>query len=59
MHSSTQYESGTMDTADPIELITYLALNKDRNFCLSQPDFCQTMQVFSIKKKKQSSHCFD
>lgn len=41
-----------MDTENPIQFITYLALNKDRIFHLSQADFCQTMQVFSVERKK-------
>lgn len=40
-----------MDTESPIQFITYLALNKDRIFHLSQADFCQTMQVFSVERK--------
>lgn len=48
MCSSTQYESGAMGAADPVELITYFALNKDRIFHSSQPDFCQTLQGFSL-----------
>lgn len=44
MHSWTQYGWGTMSTVGPIQLITCLAQNKDRNFHLSQPDCCQTRE---------------
>lgn len=45
-----------MGTVDPIQLITYLAQNKDRNFHLSQPDCCQTREVFCLQREKQTSH---
>lgn len=45
-----------MGTVDPIQLITYLAQNKDRNFHLSQPNCCQTREAFCLQREKQTSH---
>lgn len=58
MHSSTQNESGTVGNVDPIQLITYLALNKDRIFTYLSLIVARLGQSFLCKEeKKKTSHC--
>lgn len=59
MHSSTQYELGTIGNVDPIQLITYLALNKDIIFTYLSLIVARLGQSFLYKEEKEDFSLFD